>query len=374
MTKSTKVLIIVLAAVLLIAVLFCCAASAFAYLNTQKIMTALDESGEEEPTREDDVCIAEEYYIRSTTPISDAYTSGDVSALDDRQKEVLKMAETVIKEVVEDDMTPYEKEEAIYRWLTSELKSETGMLTVIPDSGEDSDNPYGVLKYHTAVCVGYATTFRMFMHMLGIECMVVHDTSLTHSWDLVKLDGDWYHVDCYFDSDQSNYRHFNLSDAIMIEDHDWDRAFFPKAEGYKYNAAAQNAETVKSVYDIPAFVKAKLDDGEATFACRVEGGIPASEQPAASYIANAVSDTVMSAYENRELQFYWADMGNDDFVLCMFVNAYGEDVTDLPEDVAEKVQKAMEDAFGDMYMGGFDPSFDEDDAFMTGTVGGRIGG
>ena len=251
MTKSTKVLIIVLAAVLLIAVLFCCAASAFAYLNTQKIMTALDESGEEEPTREDDVCIAEEYYIRSTTPISDAYTSGDVSALDDRQKEVLKMAETVIKEVIEDDMTPYEKEEAVYRWLTSELKSETGMLTVIPDSGEDSDNPYGVLKYHTAVCVGYATTFRMFMHMLGIECMVVHDTSLTHSWDLVKLDGDWYHVDCYFDSDQSNYRHFNLSDAIMIEDHDWDRSFFPKAEGYKYNAAAQNAETVKSVTTSP---------------------------------------------------------------------------------------------------------------------------
>ncbi len=371
MTKSTKVLIIVLAAVLLIAVLFCCAASAFAYLNTQKIMTALDESGEEEPTREDDVCIAEEYYIRSTTPISDAYISGDSSALDDRQKETLSMAESVIGEVITENMTPFEKEEAIYRWLTGELKSDTGMLTVIPTTSADSDNPYGVLKYRNAVCVGYATTFRMFMHMLGIECMVVHDTSLTHSWDLVKLDGDWYHVDCYFDADQSNYRHFNLSDAIMIEDHEWDRTFFPNADGYKYNTAAQNAETVESIYDIPAFVKARLDADESFFACRPEGGIPAADQPAASYIASIVSDTVMSAYEGRELQYYWANMGNDDFVLCMFVNLYGGDEIDVPDDVAEKVEKAMEDAFGDLYMGGFGPDYGD---YVPGYHAGSIGG
>lgn len=126
----------------------------------------------------------------------------------------------------------------------------------LPTTGGDSDNPYGVLKNKKAVCVGYATTFRMFMQMLNIECMVVHDSGLGHSWDLVKLDNEWYHTDIYMDADNANYNNFNMNDAVCSEGHDWNQSFFPAATGVKYSYAYQNKEDLNDVYKIPAKLKA----------------------------------------------------------------------------------------------------------------------
>ena len=71
----------------------------------------------------------------------------------------------------------------------------------------------GVLKYHNAVCVGYATTFRMFMQMMGIECKVEHNTEKFHSWDVVKIDGDWYITDIY-----SRCRKLEIMRTLMWHD------------------------------------------------------------------------------------------------------------------------------------------------------------
>lgn len=122
-----------------------------------------DEDHDESTTKENDVTIGGEYVIRSTENISDAYKSGDTSSLNDKDKETLDMAEKVLKEIIKDDMSEYEKEKAVYEWMVDNLGFDTGMLPVIPTTQADCDNPYGVLKYKNAVCVGYATTFRLFM-------------------------------------------------------------------------------------------------------------------------------------------------------------------------------------------------------------------
>ena len=204
--------------------------------------------------------IMDQYVIRSTLPISDAYKSGDDSKLTDREKETLEMAAAVLDEIITEDMTDYEKELAVYDWMTHSLQYDTGVLQVIPRTEADADNPYGTLKYHNAVCVGYATTFRLFMQMLDIDCMVVHNTDAYHSWDLVKLDDEWYHVDIYSDQDSGNYANFNMNDEACAQGHDWDRDFFPAAEGTKYNYAIQNAQTVEDIYAVPGLVKAALDE------------------------------------------------------------------------------------------------------------------
>ena len=149
----------------------------------------------EDVNRENDVTIMGEYTVESTDKISDAYKKGSDAGLDDKDKETLKMASDVLNEIITDDMSDYDKEKAVYDWLVKNIGQDKGLLTVIPSSGKDSDNPYGVLKYHDAVCVGYATTFRLFMQMMDIDCMVVHNTEMYHTWNLVKLDGKWYHTD-----------------------------------------------------------------------------------------------------------------------------------------------------------------------------------
>ncbi|MBO4563514.1 MAG: transglutaminase domain-containing protein [Clostridia bacterium] len=359
MNKKTNAFIITALAIICVLAIAGTAVSAFAYMDTRRIMTAMQEQAQEpdeDETREDDVCIGEEYFIRSTTAISDAYKSGDASALDDRQKETLSMASAILGEVIEDGMTPFEKEKAVYEWLTLKLINDNGILTVIPTTGEDRDNPYGVLKYRSAVCVGYATTFRLFMQMMDIDCKVVHDLSLCHSWDLVKLDGDWYHVDCYFDSDIGSYRHFNMNDTLASYDHDWDRSFFPHASGNKYNMALINVSNVGNIYDIPQFVKDCLDEGKTCFSCTFDEGIAREDESTAAAITSAVYNIVSMMGDGKEVQYEWIRNDAVEYVLCWYTYSYNSGTVDLPDETIEKINEALSEAFGDDYVE-YDPDY-----------------
>lgn len=47
---------------------------------------------------------------------------------------------------ITDSMSDFEKEKAVYDWMTKKLQQDSGALTVIPSTQEDCDNPYGVLN------------------------------------------------------------------------------------------------------------------------------------------------------------------------------------------------------------------------------------
>ena len=116
---GTPPLLWVLLAAVLVAALVSCV---FAYRTNQDMKAVLAEAGVSSgETREDDVTIMGDYVIRSTLPISDAYKSGDDSKLDSKEKETLEMASAVLDEIVTEDMTDYEKELAVYEWMTHEL-------------------------------------------------------------------------------------------------------------------------------------------------------------------------------------------------------------------------------------------------------------
>ncbi|KIR01937.1 Transglutaminase-like predicted protease domain fused ChW-repeat and cell-adhesion domain protein [Lachnospiraceae bacterium TWA4] len=230
--------------------------------DVRKLEQSLDTSSK---TTEDDVTIASNYVIRSTTQISDAYKSKQTERLSDKDKETLTMATAVLDEIIKDGMSDYEKEKAVYDWMIKNLKTnKEGLLSVIPTTTQDSDNPYGTLKYHNAVCVGYAVTFRMFMQMLDIDCHVVHNTDKIHSWDLVELDGEWYHVDVYTDITNENNSTFNLNDTMMMTNQTWDTTYFPSAVGIKYNYAYQNSVVVKTFDEVLKKLYEAMEKGETS--------------------------------------------------------------------------------------------------------------
>ena len=323
-------------------------------LLTDRVDDFIGKYGGEDVARENDVTIAGEYEIKSTESISDAYKSGKTDGLSDKEKETLDMASGILDGIIEDGMDDYEKEIAVYEWMTANLENDGGMFTVIPTTQTDCDNPYGVLKYHNAVCVGYATTFRLFMQMLDIPCMVVHNSELYHSWDLVNLGDGWYHTDVYSDVGSGSFAHFNLTDDMMAEQ-SWNRDYFPAADSYEYCYLYREAVETDDIYEIPAALR-ELVDGERDMAAFVfKGGLSNSD----AALVEEMLSTLSSLVENNSssdgyssLRWNWAAAGEDYLLSVNFVTETWED-PDLPDDIDEgdrkKMKRSIVDAFGDLY-------------------------
>lgn len=336
---------------------------------------ALEESAggdeTEDVAQENDVTIGGEYVIKATTQISDAYKSGNTSNLSDKDKETLNMAKSVLDEIITDGMSDYEKELAVYKWMTANIGFDSGSMTVIPeDESKPVDNPNGVLKNHEAVCVGYATTFRLFMQMLGIDCMVVHDSYLSHSWDLVKLDGQWYHTDIYSDAGSStgNFSHFNLNDEMM-NSQEWNTDFFPAADGYKYNYAYMNRTQCKDVYTIPEQMRAALDARQGVVSLDFGKDISDDIYNLADTIMNSVENTVVfNAGYGVSFSWSWLEAG-DDNVFCVYINYEKTEDPDVDPGVTDEIQQKIDDAvnkaFGDF--GGGDFTANDRETIIGGT-------
>lgn len=97
---------------------------------------------------------------------------------------------------------------------------------------QDSYRCSGMLINGTGVCQGYAMAFQYFMMREGIECHVTSSASMNHAWNIVKIDGSYYHVDCTWDDPvpdspgRAGHSHFLASDSKMqneLEHFGWDR-------------------------------------------------------------------------------------------------------------------------------------------------------
>lgn len=307
---------------------------------------------------EDGMVIAEEYTIRPTTHIANAYLTGDSSALNDKDAEILDMASEVIDECITEDMSDFEKETAIYDWMTANLGFDDGSLQVIPTTQDDADNPYGALKYHNAVCVGYATTFRLFMEMLEIPCRVVPDAYLGHSWNLVQIDGDWYHTDVYSGMDNGSYAVFNMTDSMMLNTQEWNYEDYPEANSLKYNIMYMNADECDDVYDIPAIVKAALDNKNTSVSLRFKD-LSDNEYYIADSMLYGITSLTYSHDDYYEMYMEHSITYTEEDVLVIFsVEYYEDEFEDYYEDILSAEDKenmidALDAAFGDNVDRGF---------------------
>lgn len=81
---------------------------------------------------------------------------------------------------------------------------------------------YGALVRGDAVCEGYTRAMQLLLYEFGINSTpVTGDTGQPHMWNLVELDGKWYHLDVTWNDQSDGYRHmyFNLTDQGISKDH-----------------------------------------------------------------------------------------------------------------------------------------------------------
>lgn len=125
-----------------------------------------------------------------------------------KQSEISSKADEVVSSVISDGMSDQDKVLAIYDYLTENSVYDDDALASAEANNfrkvegwefEDSFNTYGVLVNGKGVCMSYAYAFRLLCDLSGVESIVTTgflDGNLPHAWNMVKLDGEWYEIDC----------------------------------------------------------------------------------------------------------------------------------------------------------------------------------
>ncbi len=140
-------------------------------------------------------------------------------------------AQAVADAVTHAGQSDFEKALALHDWITENSEYDRTVTYFAPEN---------LFLYHTGVCNAYMKAYTLLLTAVGIESKEVTGTANggLHGWNLVKLDGEWYHVDCTWDDPLTDgwerHDYFCVPDDIMREDHIWNAADYPAATGTKY--------------------------------------------------------------------------------------------------------------------------------------------
>ena len=147
---------------------------------------------------------------------------------------VKTQAKSIIKSTVKPGMDGHEKVKVIHDYVVKHVSYDTSYKAY---------TAYEALANRSAVCQGYTLLTYQLLKEAGIESRIVTGTGngQAHAWNLVKIEGKWYHLDTTFDDPipdkpgRVNYSYFNMSDEQLGKDHKWDRSKYPKASTFYYN-------------------------------------------------------------------------------------------------------------------------------------------
>jgi len=131
--------------------------------------------------------------------------------------------QTIAKLPLNSAMTPFEMEVAVHDWLYSHVE--------YSKDAPDKYSMYGALVEGRATCEGFAKSFQYIMRLLGVETLrysgILNDSpDVGHTWNAVKLDGEWYQVDLTANATSGQsvdeprfHRFFNRTDSYMKASH-----------------------------------------------------------------------------------------------------------------------------------------------------------
>ncbi|MGG3283667.1 transglutaminase domain-containing protein [Paenibacillus solani] len=153
--------------------------------------------------------------------------------------------ESILKRIIKPSMNDHEKVKAIHDWVVLNLKYDTTLTKY---------TAYDGLYTGSTVCQGYSLLTYKLLKEAGIQNKIVEGTAYAsdnpkgqqHAWNLVLLDGKWYHLDTTWDDpvpDRDNevsYTYYLRTDEQMGRDHTWIKSY-PKADTLYRNTLANLA-------------------------------------------------------------------------------------------------------------------------------------
>jgi hypothetical protein len=182
-------------------------------------------------------------FVNDVERFQKAIENDRINRLPEQEQAVCNTIKDAINTIITDEMTDYDKIKAIHDYIINNCTYYK--YKEVYEDVSDIPSIYftieGTVINHSAVCQGYAETFQLFMNILGIENKLIYGNgiesggeSISHVWNLVKLNNNWYHVDTTWDDPTTNsniellsYKYFLINDFQMFLDHVWPTSNYP---------------------------------------------------------------------------------------------------------------------------------------------------
>lgn len=128
-----------------------------------------------------------------------------------------------------------DKEKAVHDFLALSVEYSSDLYA------RNAHNICGPLIDKSSVCEGYAYAFKLLCDEMKIPCMVVHGTahnsngiSENHSWNIVKVNNNNFHVDVTWNSNSMKTNgsslYYNVSESFIRKNHMWDIRQWPRCQ------------------------------------------------------------------------------------------------------------------------------------------------
>ena len=128
------------------------------------------------------------YYLRTNTYIQVA---------DDAHFSVVSIVSAAVSQAKQKtDGSEYEMALYLHDWLLDQLEYDNSLKWSSAESA---------LTRGLGTCQAYESAYAKLLSAAGIENAETRDTYDGHTWNAVKLDGEWYQVDCTWDDTSDNF-------------------------------------------------------------------------------------------------------------------------------------------------------------------------
>ena len=171
------------------------------------------------------------------------YNSSTLEEHKQKIDEFINRFNVLFKEVTKNDANELEIVLNVYTYWATTLSYDNDRVSEL--GGADITGMFDVISANKAVCGDYAKLIEYTLNQLDIECYYIEgETVGIHSWNIVKIYDDYYHIDATWEGQSGGLYFFGWSEEEMIET--WRRVIDPMIYLDKKNNVIVEVEPPKA--------------------------------------------------------------------------------------------------------------------------------
>lgn len=141
-------------------------------------------------------------------PIDVTITAGYRTTLE-QEDYVNNRVNEILDNIIEDGMSDQLKAKAIHNYIVNNVEYDTSLSRF---------TAYEALYDGKAVCQGYTLLAYKMLNDAGVPTRIISSAQMKHSWNLVKIDGQWLHMDITWDDPIPDVKGKVLEDHLLLTD------------------------------------------------------------------------------------------------------------------------------------------------------------